>query len=357
MFSNSDVIDSMSGRWAECYRGYAPVRQVADEMPPTRCVTAAVVQPYKEIAATTAFLTALMAPYDGMTGLNLEVRLIQGNRITVRVFPFGRMADAVACIQRYRSTHNCYAGVLPRSRVPAPCKGCLDADVLVAAWLWADIDAGNAMKPEVFDFVGRVKERIPQPSMVVESGSGGIHLYWRLAAPVTLAGASRERLRRVLRRIVTLIGGNPMAVHADMTCTNVGRIMRAPGTHNFKHDPPRPVRLAVCANGDVLTFNEWRQLLPHEPLPERTLTTPRKPQGANTRPIGQIPGRLLAWSQNGYPEGERHRGLVGAAAYLRRSTDLNDDYARELFDAKARSSVGTHPLTDNELDNIWNWAG
>jgi hypothetical protein len=69
---------------------------------------------------------------------------------------------------------------------------------------------------------------LPAPSLLVDSGSGGLHVYWRLDKPLAIADwlpiahslASATRLK---------------GLKCDAQCTvDSARILRVPGTHNYK---------------------------------------------------------------------------------------------------------------------------
>lgn len=85
---------------------------------------------------------------------------------------------------------------------------------------------------------------LPRPTMIVSSG-GGFHIYWTLveALPIAdwlpLAYALAEATRR-------------HGFKCDTNCTiDAARVLRVPGTKNFKYDPPRPVTLL----GNPLDFD------------------------------------------------------------------------------------------------------
>jgi hypothetical protein len=68
--------------------------------------------------------------------------------------------------------------------------------------------------------------------MVIASGGGdNVHAYWALTRPVVLAEIERGNL------------GLAAALGADTRCADASRILRLPGTRNFKHAPSQPVRL------------------------------------------------------------------------------------------------------------------
>lgn len=95
---------------------------------------------------------------------------------------------------------------------------------------WVDIDEPKR--------IARLRAFPHSPHAVVMSGSGGAHAYWRLAAPA-LGGLADETNRR-------LAG----ALGADLQSCNRGRIMRIPGTLNWKHtdsgQSPTWCRVVIC---------------------------------------------------------------------------------------------------------------
>jgi hypothetical protein len=94
--------------------------------------------------------------------------------------------------------------------------------------------------------------KLPRPT-IVNSGRG-IHVYWPLTAPVP-----RETWVRVaeqFKRLCTKHGmRNDPAVPAD-----AARVLRVPGTHNFKTEPPTLVGL-VGEAGSPIEFDVFRDLM------------------------------------------------------------------------------------------------
>jgi hypothetical protein len=103
------------------------------------------------------------------------------------------------------------------------------AGVSRALAIWADLDAkaGYTRESRIEQFA-----KLPyQPSIVVWTG-GGFHPYWLLKE----SAEGPEELSRaecIMRRIAEGLGGDP--VH------DRSRILRVPGTHNWKSGEPRPV--------------------------------------------------------------------------------------------------------------------
>lgn len=91
------------------------------------------------------------------------------------------------------------------------------------AWcLWVDCDT-----PESVEKLAGFR---PLPTAVVKSGSGSnVHAWWQLDAPVP-----SRYLETANRRLAHALG-------ADPRCAEAARILRPPGTLNWKHDPPAAV--------------------------------------------------------------------------------------------------------------------
>lgn len=112
----------------------------------------------------------------------------------------------------------------------------------------------------------------PAPSVVVDSG-GGIHGYWLLRDPWTLDSDDARGAAELIQRawVQQVIGADP-AVH-DLT-----RILRVPGTRNFKYDPPPPVQFLRCDLEIVYTLQALTAHLPpfHEAEPRFQHDAPRR---------------------------------------------------------------------------------
>jgi len=86
------------------------------------------------------------------------------------------------------------------------------------------------------------KSNMPPPSYIVDSG-GGIHVYWLLEEPMD---EPEHRKRSLL--LANLFKG--LGLVADYQCTkDSARVLRLPGTFNFKYDPPTEVRLLTPFQG------------------------------------------------------------------------------------------------------------
>src|SRR4051812_13662609 len=154
--------------------------------------------------------------------LELRFRLPQG-RWAQRFFPARTPAGLVEATMRLGRRADVYVGCALRSR---PRGG---RDAVSRSWvLWADCDTPES--------VTALQRFTPPPSMVIRSGApGGRRGYWAFDA--TTPGEAREDANR---RIAEALG-------ADPACSDAGRILRPPGTRNFKYEPPAAVTLERCA--------------------------------------------------------------------------------------------------------------
>jgi hypothetical protein len=145
-------------------------------------------------------------------------------------------------IARLGRAEHVWVGVLPRR--PHPETGELGGTrehVGPGRVLWVDCDSDEDSFP-----LERLRKFRPPPHMVVASG-GGYHSYWLLREPIADAG----RLREANERLARALGGDPQSADA-------ARILRPPGTLNFKakYGRPRPVELRFAADHPRYTLEE-----------------------------------------------------------------------------------------------------
>lgn len=180
------------------------------------------------------FLTAVIpvdiAPF-------IEIRAIRDNRVIQRYFNPRDVEDLLEMqshiAQADQGGWDVYYGVLPRMERDGRAESVSAAPTV----LWADIDAkamdhgGPAPAPvaQKQEAWYRIAEFVPEPSIIVDSGHG-YHAYWLLSATVDWRFAEAT-----MRAIAEQLGADHVYDRP--------RILRIPGTHNHKDDPPTPVRL------------------------------------------------------------------------------------------------------------------
>lgn len=117
---------------------------------------------------------------------------------------------------------------------------------------------------------------MPRPSLIVFSGTGGIHCHWTLTQALT-----RQEWQPYADALAELTRKHGFKVDPQRTADSAS-LMRVPGTFNFKRDQPLPVTLAKSQGPDY----ELSQL----PLsPAATLISP-KPNAS----VSMFPGALDA---------------------------------------------------------------
>jgi RepB DNA-primase from phage plasmid/CHC2 zinc finger len=171
----------------------------------------------RDARVLTAFLALLVARERGGL-LEVRVRRAEGGMVQ-RFHRAGRLREAAGELLDLGARTDVYVGCAPRLRLAG------DRSSLGQAWaLWVDCD-GDAS-------VARLAQFVPAPAVVVRSGSAtNVHAYWPLERPLAPDEATAAN-----RRLAELLA-------ADGRSADATRILRAPGTRNFKHDPPRAVVL------------------------------------------------------------------------------------------------------------------
>jgi hypothetical protein len=123
----------------------------------------------------------------------------------------GQREPLLERVRELRSGDRCEVFVTPATlRVPVPGNDSVDRSAVA----WVDIDDPRRLRT--------LRRFAHAPHAVIASGSGGAHAYWRLAE--SLSGERCEALNRMLAA----------ALGADPASCNRGRIMRVPGSRNWK---------------------------------------------------------------------------------------------------------------------------
>ena len=114
--------------------------------------------------------------------------------------------------------------------------------------LWADIDWKDFPRRQA-EADEAIRKFPLKPSIIVSSGHG-YHLYWRLREP-TLASIEIEGYLK----------GITKALAADRAAAELARVLRVPGTFNYK-DKPNIVPVAISEITEVTyalsEFDQWK---------------------------------------------------------------------------------------------------
>ena len=147
-------------------------------------------------------------------------------------------------------------------------------DIAPTALLWADCD-GPAAFAALLAFT-------PAASAIIASGGEDCaHAYWALTGALGV-----EELERCNRRLAAALG-------ADSRCADAARVLRVPGTRNFKALTPRPVELLRYTNARYRP-EEILGALPAVPEPPARGMPRRSRSGPHPDPLLMIePARYV----------------------------------------------------------------
>jgi len=197
--------------------------------------------------------------YIELLGLNYKFNPPAATQAFVRT-----TEEAVKFVQSNYDVLDLYAAPAPRVR-PAAGK----SNVLTTDWLWADMDMAGLDTHKDF-------WRALPPTMVVRSGSGGLHLYWRLSSRIQAEVAEQLNLQ-----MVKLFG-------ADRPSAEYSHKLRIPGTFNRKYPDRGPLNVTLDlaqsnldVKYDVADITGYFMLLSIPRIGERVRTNiiaPRKPR-------------------------------------------------------------------------------
>ena len=109
-------------------------------------------------------------------------------------------------------------------------------------------EATNALKTFI------THHKLPKPSVV--SSGGGVHVYWALTEDIPVA-----QWKPVADALKSLCLQSEHGLAIDPVVSgDSARVLRIPGTNNYKQDTPRPVRIALSSA--PIEFDSFKALLP-----------------------------------------------------------------------------------------------
>lgn len=138
------------------------------------------------------------------------------------------------------------------------------------------IAAGYATQADAFHALRTFCADTGLPSPTVVNSGRGVHVYWPLNEDVT-----REQWEPVATALYQLCLAHGMLV--DAAVFEVARILRIPGTLNFKDNPPQPVTL--LRNGTPVSLASFAALVGIVPA---TATPSPPPLPKNKRPLTEL---------------------------------------------------------------------
>lgn len=215
---------------------------------------------------------------------------------------FTEAGEETDLVQRHvRRGEHVYIGVAARRENEGDKKGLLYTD-----YVWAEMDfkeyAGGEQEARA-----RLAAYDKAPTMIVHSG-GGLHVYYRIEQHDLTTEAGRLLLERVLKQLCA-------DLQADSAATDCCRILRLPGTFNFKakYGEPRPVVLEHCDRNAPTYLLAAFPLLPE---PKKPVSEPRPYTPSNMTPDA---AEVLRVMMNGGKAGKIGRLMSGD------TSDFNGD--------------------------------
>lgn len=133
------------------------------------------------------------------------------------------------------------------------------ANVLHVKSFWIDLDCGEGTAYETKQhgyeaLRSAVKAaKLPKP-WIVDSGRG-LHVYWPFTAPILA-----PLWETYAPKLVALCQAKGLSIKDPGCSTDVARILRIPGTFNFK-DPEQPLPVKILVHGDTTEWETLRGLI------------------------------------------------------------------------------------------------
>ena len=188
---------------------------------------------------------------------------------------FSKIEETNQAIQKFLGERRDVYFALATFKDPKAPKPRAQDNVQLIKSLWVDIDCGEdkaktnkgyATKEEAIEALAVFLEETKLPDPIIVDSGGGVHVYWPFSRAL-----SREEWQSLADGLKELCFQKRLLI--DEACTaDAARILRVPGTYNFKEEDPRPVRLLAIIeqpyDPDVL-----KELLP-------------KVENKSVRPIG-----------------------------------------------------------------------
>lgn len=209
-------------------------------------------------------------------------------------FPTTRPAP----IPAHWRARNVYFGVHPSGELRRPWERSTIGSIAAVNCVFGEFDAKDYGSK---DAIMTHLDGLPvYPSAIVDSG-GGYHCYWLLSRTTAVDDRNRRDLVMLQRAWVTLVG-------SDEAAKDLARVLRVPGTFNFKYAPPRPVTLIEFRSMRRFDLAHVRMLAGHH-LAQLMNEDERRIDADARRTADVAPGaanKLLQWAVTNVRPGGRH---------------------------------------------------
>lgn len=189
---------------------------------------------------------------------------------------------------------NIYFGVNPTDKKGDKNSRSTSENISRVNCLYGDIDAKQFSNDKKLA-LSHILALPIQPTWIIDSG-GGYHVYWILNTPFTITNEDdRNYIAYVQAAWVNFIGGDPAA-------KDLARVLRVPGTWNYKYNTPRMVTV-IHYNKIFYSLQDLATKLPPPPQPKKY--TPEQHKETGKSDIDWAAGllrRLGPWRCDNYSE-------------------------------------------------------
>lgn len=149
---------------------------------------------------------------------------------------------------------NVYFGVNPSKARRGGTERARNEDIAQVNGLYAEFDAKD-YEGGKDAALAHVRQLSCKPSVLIDSG-GGYHAYWLLAEPFVIkTSQAQQYIADIQARWVAHVGG-------DLGARDLARVLRVPGTLNYKYDPPREVIALDLSLQVVYSLDDLVRVLP-----------------------------------------------------------------------------------------------
>lgn len=237
-----------------------------------------------------------------------------------------QMADAEVAVERGKHT-DLYVGCSLSARARRDDQRVGNDDAAGIPGVWVDIDIRSdvhqvkALPPTSELAMQILPDGVP-PTLLVRSGNG-LHAWWLFKEPWVFEGAEeREEAAKLLRRWQALLRIRAASKGWSLDHTHdLARVLRLPGTLNYKTDPPRMVSL-LRADGPRYNPANLDEFLDENKIPRDFQAARRAAMGGTAmpelvlNPDASVEPRLLELLLDASPKFK--------ATWLRARWDLNN---------------------------------
>jgi len=210
----------------------------------------------KSINTTSEFLDTILGEALKQGKGEIEIRTFP--RPSAQYFYTSTDSAAQKAVELCGQKKEVYFGVNPRMK-----QGGAKKNVEWVSTFHAEVDYGNdghkkaPLHANYDEALDAIDQFAFEPSIITHSG-GGFHCYWVLGSPINVKETGVDKIEGINKKLSALIGGDPGT-------QDISRVLRVPGTFNFKMpDNPRPVTL-VADSGKYYDLGDFKYLvLPDE---------------------------------------------------------------------------------------------